>query len=105
MNYSISQHSFIARIAAWKLKGNQAAIVLGNTIYLYNISAEAFRENERWWRHELKHVEQFRQYGFIRFIFLYLWESILNGYTRNKFEIEAREAENDPACLPAEASA
>ncbi|HOM89425.1 MAG TPA: hypothetical protein PKW65_01780 [Bacteroidia bacterium] len=45
-------------------------------------------------KHELKHIEQFKRYGFIRFIFFYLSESIRHGYINNRFEIECREAEN-----------
>jgi hypothetical protein len=53
-------------------------------------------ENERWWKHELHHVRQFRQYGFWRFLFLYLIESFRHGYKNNRFEVEAREAEKKP---------
>jgi hypothetical protein len=43
----------------------------------------------------MAHVEQFRRYGFWNFIFLYLLESLKKGYYLNKYEVEARAAENE----------
>ena len=91
----IKEKSWIARIAAKKLKATAVAIVIGNTIHLHNASREAFLKNERWVRHELKHVRQFREHGFVRFLFLYVLESIRHGYKQNKYEVEARAAESD----------
>ncbi len=93
MIYHIKEKSFLAKIAAWKLHSKQVAIVFGNTIHLHNTSSKEFLSNKKWFLHELKHIEQFNRYGFFRFIFLYLIESIRYGYTNNKFEVEAREAE------------
>jgi len=90
----IRENSWIARLAAKKLKSESAAIVIGNTIHLYNTSKKDFLVNKRWLKHELCHIRQFRQYGMVRFIFMYLYESIKKGYYRNKFEAAAREAEN-----------
>lgn len=95
MKYHIKERSFIAKIAAWKLSSRKVAIVIGKTIHLHNTTTQEFTESKYWLRHELKHVEQFHEHGFIRFIFLYLWESIKNGYNNNKYEIEARNAEAD----------
>lgn len=69
------------------------AIVIGKTIHLHNTSKDEFLKNKRWVKHELCHIEQFRRYGFFRFIVLYLVESARNGYVKNKYEIEARQAE------------
>jgi hypothetical protein len=91
----IKEGSFVARLAAWKLKSDNAAIVIGNTIHLYNASRPEFLKNKAWLCHELKHIQQFRQYGFVPFIFMYVLESILHGYANNKFEIEARAAEEE----------
>lgn len=66
---------------------------MGKTIHLHNTGRLEFLQNKKWLLHELKHIEQFRRHGFFRFIFLYLWESIRHGYTSNKYEIEARDAE------------
>ena len=91
--YHIKENSFIARLAAIKLGSKNVAIVIGNTIHLHNTHRHEFLQDKRWLLHELKHIEQFQRYGFIRFIFLYTWESIRKGYTNNKYEIEARNAE------------
>ncbi|MBL0309966.1 MAG: DUF4157 domain-containing protein [Bacteroidetes bacterium] len=93
--YIIKENSFIARLAARKLKATQLAIVIGRTIHLHNTDKQSFLANSTWLRHELKHIEQFRRYGFFRFIILYLWESLLHGYRDNRFEHEAREAERE----------
>ena len=93
VRFHIKENSWIGRLAAWKLGAEKVAIVIGRTIHLHNTHRDEFLQNRRWVLHELKHLEQFRRYGFIRFIFLYLWESIRHGYFNNKYEIEAREAE------------
>ncbi len=85
----------MARVAAWKLKASSVAIVLGSTIHLWNSSKAAFLADERWVKHELCHIRQFKQYGFVWFIIQYLWESIKKGYWNNKFEVEARKAEQE----------
>ena len=95
----IQERSFLARIAAWKLKSDKVAIVMGNTIHLHNTSHAQFLQNKTWVCHELKHIQQFRQHGFLSFIILYLWESMLHGYSNNKYEIEARNAEDDESLL------
>lgn len=96
MEYRIKEKSFIARIAAWKLNASKVAIVLGKTIHLHNASKEELIANQRWFRHELTHVRQFQQNGYILFILKYLFESLKNGYENNKYEIEARARENLP---------
>jgi hypothetical protein len=93
MHYRIKENSFIARIAAWKRSASRIAIVIGRTIHLHNTSKEEFLSDERWVKHELCHVEQFRRFGLVRFIALYLWESMRSGYYMNKYEVEARKAE------------
>lgn len=54
-------------------------------------------------RHELKHVEQVRREGWLRFYFLYLFHYARElmatrdhfmAYYRNPFEVEARNAES-----------
>src|SRR5580765_583817 len=93
MNYKIREDSLFAKIAAWKLKSRKAAIVFGSTIHLHNISRQQFLNDERLMRHELCHVRQYKEHGFVSFLFKYLAESIRHGYTNNRFEREAREAE------------
>lgn len=98
MKVKIRENSFFARLAARKLKCTTVAAVLGNTIHLWNVSREDFLQRTPWVVHELEHVRQFRRYGFIRFCFLYLWESARRGYYNNRFEVEARMAENNLLC-------
>jgi len=95
----VKENSLIAGIAAKKLKVDKVAIVINRTIHLHNTTQEEFKNNEAWLRHELMHVEQYRQYGTIRFITLYLYESLIKGYKQNRFEIEARSAELDKTDL------
>ncbi len=90
----IKEQSFLAKLAARTLKSSGAAIVFGRTIHLWNISRSEFLGDRRLLKHELQHVRQYRRYGLLRFIFFYLLESFQKGYYNNKFEVEAREAEN-----------
>jgi len=92
-NFRIKENSWIAKIAAKKLKAESVAIVIGKTIHLHHTSKDDFLADESWLKHELCHVEQFRRHGFFTFIFLYLVESYNKGYYNNKFELEARDAE------------
>ena len=92
-NYLIKENSFLARIAAKKLRKDNVALVLGKTIHLWNTTSTEFLQNEKWVKHEICHVKQYQQYGIAGFIIRYLWESIKKGYQQNKYEIEAREAE------------
>ncbi len=93
VTYRIVTRSFLAKLAAFKLRSRQVAIVLGSTIYLYNTSREEFLNNRKWLKHELCHIQQFKQHGFFTFIAKYLWESFKHGYYNNKYEAEARVAE------------
>lgn len=92
-DFSIKENSWIARLAALKLKTKTVAIVIGSTIHLHNTSQQDFLKDDKWVKHELCHIKQFREYGFYGFIAKYLWESIKHGYYNNKYEVEAREAE------------
>ena len=90
----IMENSLLARLAAAKLGCSPVAVTLGNTIHLHNTSKEDFLASKRWLRHEMAHVEQYRKYGFWKFLFLYLTESFRKGYYMNRFEVEARAAED-----------
>ena len=93
--YTIKENSFLAKLAAWKLGKSTMAIVFGSRIHLFNCSKETFLSNQSWLRHELCHVKQYQQHGYLLFLFKYLWESIRHGYYNNRFEVEARAAETD----------
>ena len=92
-DYNIKENSWIAKLAAKKLRSERVAIVIGKTIHLHNTSKQAFLKDEKWVKHELCHVKQFQQNGNLIFIIKYLWESIRHGYHNNKYEVEARDAE------------
>ncbi|HXS56572.1 MAG TPA: hypothetical protein VN726_10645 [Hanamia sp.] len=94
MEFLIKENSWIAMLAARKLKSESVAIVIGKTIHLHKVSRQDFLKDERWVKHEMCHIEQFKQYGFFSFILKYLLESMKHGYIHNKYEIEARNAEN-----------
>lgn len=92
-DFTIKENSLLARIAAFKLGTKRVAMVIGNTIHLYNTTKEEFLNDKRWLKHELCHIRQFKQHGFFIFIIKYIWESIKKGYYNNKYEAEARAAE------------
>jgi len=92
-DYSIKENSWIAKLAALKLRTKRVAIVIGKTIHLHNTSKQEFLKDERWVKHELCHIKQFKENGFVLFLAKYLWESLKHGYRNNKYEVEAREAE------------
>ena len=95
----IKEQAWIARIAARKLGYTHIAMVIGRTIYLHNTPVNHFLGSPRWILHELKHVEQFEEHGFIPFLYKYLVEYLRNGYYQNRFEIEARKAEKEDRLL------
>lgn len=93
MKVKIKENSLFARMAAKKLRCKSVAMVLGHTIHLWNVSRTDFLQCTPWVVHEIAHVRQFRRYGFVPFLVLYLVESAGKGYYNNRFEIEARKAE------------
>jgi len=90
---SVKENAWIAFIAAKVLRSKSVAIVINRTIYLHNTGYNNFIKNRSWLLHELKHVEQYQRYGVTRFLLLYVYETILNGYKQNRFEVEARDGE------------
>ena len=90
---NIREKSLLAWIAARKLKVSKVALTLGNTIHLNNVSFTEFQNDQRWVNHEMVHIMQFKRYGYLKFIYMYLLESIKKGYYNNRFEVEARENE------------
>ena len=95
MNIRIKEHSFLALLAAKKLKADKVAMVIGKTIHLHNTSKEDFLNDQRWYKHELVHIEQYKKHGLVKFLTLYLWYSIKYGYYNNPFEVEARKKEKE----------
>ena len=95
MDFYIKENSKRARIAAYSLGFKNVAIVFGKRIFLWNITKQNFLNDKKHLAHELCHVRQYKQYGFFRFLFLYTLESIRKGYYHNRFEVEARKAEEE----------
>ena len=89
-DYLIKENSWIARIASSVLKSKRMAIVIGRIIHLHNVTAIEFLKDDKWLKHELCHIAQYKKYGIPGFILRYLIESIRHGYYNNSFEIEAR---------------
>ncbi len=75
------------------------ALVLGSTIRLHNVTREEFLKDTKWVRHEVAHVKQFQQKGYLRFIVSYLLETFNFGYAHNRYELEARKKERDQYIL------
>ncbi len=96
MEFLIKENSWIAKLAAKKLQSENVAIVVGKTIHLFNVTKQQFLQDEKWVKHEMSHLQQFKKHGNFIFIIKYLWESIKNGYYKNKYEVEARNAEINP---------
>jgi len=92
----IKPGSWIAKLAAWYMNAQAVALVLGRTIHLSGTTKEQFLQNHRWVKHELRHVEQYEQHGFVLFLLKYLWWSLRYGYRNNPLEKDARDAENEP---------
>jgi hypothetical protein len=97
LKISIREQSLIAKMAAIILKQKKVAIVTCNIIHLWNTGKDEFVQNKKWLQHELVHVLQYREHGCFKFMVMYLWESLKNGYAGNKFEKEARLYENESA--------
>lgn len=95
----IKENSLLAKLAAYNLKSAQMALVLGRTIRLHNITRDEFLQNTKWVRHEVAHVKQFQQKGFLRFIVSYLLETFNLGYEFNRYELDAKKKERDHSIL------
>jgi hypothetical protein len=91
--FNIKENSWLAKIAAKKLRAGSIAMVMGKTIHLHNTTKAEFLKDERWVKHELCHIKQFKDHGYFLFVVKYLWESLRKGYYNNRFEVEARKAE------------
>lgn len=86
----IIENSPFARIACMVLKSPNVAMVLGKQIHLSGVKTEDFLQDRYWVEHELCHIRQVKEHGLLKFLALYLLESVKHGYHDNKFEAEAR---------------
>jgi hypothetical protein len=99
MEVYIKENAFIAKLAATILKTERMAVTINNKIYLYNCSKEDFLRNKKWVCHEIVHILQYKRMGPLNFITAYLLQCIIKGYTKNKFEKEAREKKHYVALM------
>jgi hypothetical protein len=98
--FQFKENSPLAALAAWRLGVPSVALTLGRTIHLHGTSATEICGQLPWLRHELKHVEQYHRLGMLRFLSAYAWASLRRGYAGNRFEVEARAAEQDDRYTP-----
>ena len=88
----VVENSKLAKLAAKIKKENKYAITFGKTIFI-NGTKEQFFADTGWLRHELTHVQQYKKYGVLRFLALYLVYSVFHKYSEIPFEKEAIAAE------------
>jgi hypothetical protein len=95
----IKENSLRARLAAFKLGSSNVAMVWGSTVLLHGVSKASFLANDKWVRHELRHVWQAQQMGTFAFLWRYSILAIKHGYTNHPFEIDARLHEDDDSLM------
>jgi len=76
--YSIRFGSWVPRLTG------HACVTIRRTIYCRHrwLSAETHA-------HEYRHIEQWAEYGVVRFLVRYFAEQVRHGYAGNRFEVEA----------------
>lgn len=79
----------------WPFPSNTGAI----TLYPY-IFYRSQEDMERLQEHELEHVRQIQDLGFLKFYGSYLVETIKKGYKKNKYEVAAKEFDKPLPPLP-----
>ena len=72
-NIQITLPNFIGQ--GQKFFGNDAYAVVVDDIIVFNTNPGTFAQNAFWWTHEVKHVEQYSQWGIETFAFNYLKNS------------------------------
>lgn len=92
----VVENAWLAKMAAIKMGSQRVAMVIGRRIYLWGVSKTDFLLQPAWVKHELAHVAQYQRFGVATFLFLYVLEWIKKGYYNNRFEVEARAAEQAP---------
>lgn len=66
---------------------NTYAVTLGHTVRFRNHEGTI---PDCTYKHELRHVQQLEQSGFLVFYLRYIWYILKYGYTRNPYEVDAR---------------
>lgn len=76
-------------LLAWPPKRFAAQVLIPNTIFVRT----GVTLTERLLAHELRHVDQIRELGLVRYWLKYLRLLTAEGYARHPLEVEARTAE------------
>lgn len=82
-------------VESW-LPGNTAAMVIWPETILVQ---KDHRLNRLELAHELRHIVQLRKRGYLAYLFGYAFLWLRYGYQRHPWEVEAKEAMNDPHYL------
>jgi hypothetical protein len=88
----IIENSPFARLARLTLGSGSVAMVLGNSIHLSGATREEFLRDPHWVAHEMCHIRQFKEHGYVGFLWKYLLGWVRHGYYDIPFEAEARQA-------------
>lgn len=91
----IKENTLVSKIAFRLIKSykNKAvASAIGKTIHLHAISDIDFVNKDMFLRHEMQHAIQYQTIRL--FALKYIWETIKNGYFKNKYEVEANSLMN-----------
>ena len=88
------KHKVATGLVLWYMKKMDYIGWTGFNNTIYYIDKESMT-NSRLKRHELMHIEQMKREGKVMFTVKYLWQSFTVGYKNNKYEIEARKAEEN----------
>ena len=89
---------FVNWVANLFTPGNKKArwaSTFGKTIYVRNAKPIDLVNSSQWMRHEVQHLLQFKEKGFVKMCYLYLISYIKVGYEKNVFEIEAELHKRD----------
>lgn len=79
------------KLIAWYLQRQGYRAITLPPFGIYAIPGS--ENNERLFRHENTHWQQYKRMGLFGFYLTYLWYQIKYGYINNPMEIEARKAE------------
>lgn len=79
----------------WKYTFNYNGFIIPYVGIVLNESVKGKKGEEVLKRHEMVHYQQFKRYGALLFIILYLFDVLYHGYDLSLFEIEARYEEEN----------
>jgi len=86
-------NSKIAKLFGKIHNDNEYAVTTSKNCSRYSVDESLVTDH--WRLHENEHKKQYAELGWCNFMIQYIWESIIHGYTNNKFEVAARKAAGD----------